>query len=56
MLTQEAKLVNWVTFVRFTDWTAWRSARKNLEETFNELETIYNIKDLENWIMKEVFK
>lgn len=26
----------------------WNSARHNLEETFDVLETIYNLKDLDN--------
>ena len=50
MLAQESKKVEGVTFVWFTDGTGWNSARKNLEETFNELETMYNIDDLENGI------
>ena len=54
MLTQEAKLVDGVTFVWITDGTSWRSARKNLEETFNELETIYNINDLENGVLEKL--
>lgn len=51
MLAEEAKKVNGVTFIWFTDGTGWHSARKNLEETFNELDTIYNIDDLENGIL-----
>lgn len=48
MLTSESKKVTDVTFIRFTDGLGWISARKNLEETFNEVDTIYNINDLEN--------
>ena len=51
MLAQESKKVDGVTFIWFTDGTGWNSARKNLEETFNELETMYNIDDLENGIL-----
>ena len=51
MLAQESKKINGVTFIWFTDGTGWNSARKNLEETFNELETMYNIDDLENGIL-----
>ena len=54
MLAQESKKVDGITFVWFTDGTGWINARKNLEETFNELETIYNIDDLENWILKKL--
>lgn len=34
--------------------TGWNSAKKNLEETFNELETMYNINDLENGILNNL--
>ena len=44
------------TFVWFTDGKGWTSARHNLEETFDVMEHIYNIKDLENGIITEVFK
>jgi type II restriction enzyme len=56
MISQEADTIKGVTFVWFTDGTAWRSARRNLEETFNVMENIYNINDMENGIMKEIFK
>lgn len=52
MLAEEAKKVNGATFVWFTDGQGWESARKNLEETFNVLDTIYNIDDLDNGIIK----
>ena len=54
MLAQESKKVDDVTFIWFTDGTGWNSARKNLEETFNELETMYNIDDLENGILENL--
>lgn len=54
MLAQESKKVEGITFIWFTDGTGWNSARKNLEETFNELETIYNINDLENGILNKI--
>lgn len=54
MLAQESKKVDGVTFLWFTDGTGWNSARKNLEETFNELETMYNIDDLENGILENL--
>ena len=54
MLAQESKKVDGITFVWFTDGTGWINARKNLEETFNELETMYNIDDLENGILKKL--
>lgn len=54
MLAQESKKVDGVTFIWFTDGIGWNSARKNLEETFNELETMYNIDDLENGILEKL--
>ena len=54
MLAQESKKVDGVTFMWFTDGTGWNSAKKNLEETFNELETMYNINYLENGILNEL--
>ena len=52
MLAKESKKVNGVTFIWFTDGLGWKGARKNLEETFNELETLYNINDLDNGILE----
>lgn len=54
MLAQEARLVEGVTFIWITDGTAWKNARKNLEETYNELNTIYSIKDLENGVLESL--
>ena len=54
MLAEESKKIEGVTFIWFTDGTGWNSARKNLEETFNELDTLYNIDDLENGILEKL--
>ncbi len=54
MLAEESKKVNGVTFIWFTDGIGWKSARKNLEETFNELPTMYNINDLENGVLRNL--
>lgn len=54
MLAEESKKVEGVTFIWFTDGLGWKSARKNLEETFNELETLYNIDDLDNGILNNL--
>ena len=56
MLSQEADTIDGFTFVWFTDGKGWTSARHNLEETFDVMEHIYNIKDLENDIITEVFE
>ena len=52
MLAEESKKVDGVTFIWFTDGLGWKSARKNLEETFNELPTLYSINDLDNGILE----
>lgn len=54
MLAQESKRVDGLTFIWFTDGIGWNFAKKNLEETFNELDTLYNISDLENGILNEI--
>lgn len=55
MLAQEAGTVDGFTFVWMTDGTAWRNARGNLRETFDVLDTIYSIDDMENGIMTKLF-
>ena len=53
-LSQDSKKISGVTFVWITDGAGWKNARKNLEETFNEMDTIYNINDLENGILEKL--
>ena len=55
-LALETDTIDGFTFVWFTDGKGWTSARHNLEETFDVMEHIYSIKDLENGIISEVFK
>jgi len=50
-LALETDTIDGFTFVWFTDGKGWTSARHNLEETFDVMEHIYNIKDLENGIL-----
>lgn len=56
MLAEESQKVDGVTFIWFTDGQGWNSARKNLEETFNMMETIYNINDLEHGVLEKIIK
>lgn len=56
MIAEESKNIEGFKFVWFTDGKGWTSARKNLEETFDLLDSMYNINDVENGIMKELFK
>ena len=53
-LALEADTINGLTFVWFTDGRGWISARNNLEETFDVMTHIYNIKDLEDSIIHKV--
>ncbi len=55
-LAWETEEIDGFTFVWFTDGKGWTSAKNNLEETFDVMEHIYNINDLENGIISEVFK
>jgi len=54
-LAQEIAPLKGVNFVWFTDGEGWKSARHNLEETFDIMEHVYNIEDMKNGIMKELF-
>ena len=56
MIAEEAKRVVGFEFVWFTDGMGWISARNNLRETFDNMEHIYNIADMKNEVMKEIFK
>ena len=51
-IAKECEDVNGFTFVWFTDGKGWTSARHNLEETFDVMEHIYSINDLEKGIIK----
>ena len=55
-LALETDTIDGFTFVWFTDGKGWKKARHNLEETFDIMEHIYNIKDLENNIINEVIR
>lgn len=54
-LALESAPINGFSFVWFTDGFGWNSAKNNLEETFDVMDHIYNINDLENDIIKKVF-
>ncbi|MGN0676599.1 MAG: type II restriction endonuclease [Ruminococcus sp.] len=53
---QECITIDGFTFIWFTDGLGWKSARHNLEETFDVMDNIYSIDDLENGIMKAIIK
>ena len=54
MLAEESKLVDGVTFIWITDGQGWNKAKRNLEETFNVLDTLYNIDDLDNGVLERL--
>ena len=56
MLAQESKNIDGFAFVWFTDGIGWKSAKNNLKETFDVLDMIYNITDLENGIINDLIK
>ena len=53
-ITLETKDLEYFKFIWFTDGCGWRSAKNNLKETFDVLEHLYNITDLENEIISKV--
>lgn len=50
----EAKQIDGFEFVWFTDGCGWNSARHNLEETFDILDNMYCIADLEDGIITRI--
>lgn len=50
----EARDIPEVDFMWITDGGGWTSARRNLEETFIELERIHNIKDMESGLFENL--
>lgn len=53
-LAKEVDTIDGVTFIWFTDGCGWNSAKNNLEETFDALDTIYNIADLEDGVLERI--
>ena len=55
MLATEAKTIAGMDFVWVTDGGGWVSARNNLQETFEVMENIYNINDLQHGALQRLF-
>ncbi|MBR0074433.1 MAG: type II deoxyribonuclease, partial [Synergistaceae bacterium] len=55
MIAEEAKKIKNFKFIWITDGKGWENAKRNLEKTFNVLETLYNIADMENGIFNKIF-
>lgn len=56
LIAEKVKNVAGVEFVWITDGAGWNSARRNLEETFDVMEYMFNIEDMENGQLIELFK
>ena len=52
----ETANINGFVFVWITDGYGWKTAKNNLRETFNVLDNIYSIHDLENGLITALFK
>ena len=55
MIAEEAPRTSGIEFVWITDGLGWKDARRNLHETFNSMEHLYNLSDLENGILTNLF-
>lgn len=55
-LALETGSIDGFTFMWFTDGRGWMDARHNLEETFDVMEHVYNISDMEKGIISKVCK
>ena len=56
MIAEESKNIKGFAFVWVTDGLGWVDARNNLEETFDVMDNLYNIKELSNGKLKEILK
>ncbi len=54
LMAQEVDTISGVTFIWVTDGKGWKKSRKNLRVTFEVLDTMYNIQDLENGIIEKI--
>lgn len=55
-LALESKQIDEFFFVWITDGIGWNTAKHNLEETFDVLDTLYNLKDLDEGVLSSLFK
>lgn len=54
LIATEVKDIQGFKFIWFTDGKGWKTSRNNLEETFDTMEHLYNINDLEKGILKKI--
>ncbi|MDC7280778.1 type II restriction endonuclease [Butyrivibrio fibrisolvens] len=55
LIASKMKEVNGVEFIWVTDGGGWKSAKKNLSETFDVLDTLFNIQDMEEGTLNRLF-
>lgn len=55
MIAEESRQVSGVEFIWITDGGGWKSARRNLEETFNIMKHLYNISETEAGVFEHLF-
>ena len=55
-LALESKQIVEFIFVWFSDGIGWYTAKHYLEETFDVLDTLYNLKDLDEGVLSSLFK
>ncbi|MDO4827425.1 MAG: type II restriction endonuclease, partial [Bacteroidia bacterium] len=55
-ITLETQSLDFFKFVWFTDGQGWLRARNNLKETFDVLDNLYNIKDLEEGVISKLME
>lgn len=53
-ISEEISKIDGITFIWVTDGYGWKRAKHNLKETFDVLDTLFNIKDLENHILNDI--
>lgn len=54
MIALESKDIEGVKFIWITDGKGWKKAKHNLEETYNVMDTLYNINDLDNGVLERL--
>jgi len=54
MLAEESKQIDGFNFIWITDGVGWKSAKGNLRETFDVLDNLFCIYDLENGVLNKI--
>lgn len=54
LIANKVKNIDGLTFIWITDGTGWNNARLPLNETYNVLDTLYNINDLDNGVLEHL--